>query len=46
MALTEIVRTVGDIAEIVVTILLTYVVFRIATLLDTLNRKIKEEKPI
>jgi len=34
----------GDIAEIAVTILLAYVVYKIAILVDTLNNKIKGEK--
>ncbi len=33
-----------DFAEIAVTILLAYVVYKIATLIDTLNSKIKGEK--
>jgi len=34
----------GDFAEIAVTILLAYVVYKIAILIDTLNSKIKGEK--
>lgn len=34
----------GDFAEIAVTILLAYVVYKIASLIDTLNGKIKAEK--
>lgn len=44
MTLGELVRMLGDFAEIAVTILLAYVVYKIATLIDTLNSKIKEEK--
>ncbi|MCK4424143.1 hypothetical protein KAU93_00540 [Candidatus Bathyarchaeota archaeon] len=44
MTLSELVRMLGDFAEIAVTILLAYVVYRIATLIDTLNSKIKGEK--
>ena len=44
MTLSELVRMLGDFAEIAVTILLAYVVYKIATLIDTLNSKIKEEK--
>jgi len=35
---------IGDFAEIAITILLAYVVYKIATLIDTLNRKINGEK--
>jgi hypothetical protein len=34
----------ADIAEIAVTILLAYVVYKIAVLIETLNSKIKGEK--
>lgn len=34
----------GDFAEIAVTILLAYVVYKIAMLIDTLNSKIKGQK--
>ena len=44
MTLSELVRMLGDFAEIAVTILLAYVVYKIARLIDTLNGKIKEEK--
>lgn len=44
MALGDFVRMLGDIAEITVTILLAYVVYKIAMLVDTLNCKIKGEK--
>jgi len=44
MALSDLVRMLGDFAEIAVTILLAYVVYKIATLIDTLNGKIKGEK--
>lgn len=44
MTLSELVRMLGDFAEIAVTILLAYVVYRIATLIDTLNSKIKGAK--
>jgi hypothetical protein len=42
--LSELVRMLGDFAEIAVTILLAYVVYKIAILIDTLNSKIKGEK--
>jgi len=35
---------IGDFTEIAVTILLAYVVLKIATLIDTLNGRIKAEK--
>ncbi|NWG11741.1 hypothetical protein HXY33_08380 [Candidatus Bathyarchaeota archaeon] len=44
MSLSELLRTLGDIAEIAITIMLAYVVFKIAVFLETLNRKVKEEK--
>lgn len=44
MTLSELVRMLGDFAEIAVTILLAYVVYKIAMLVDTLNSKIKGEK--
>jgi len=46
LTLSELVRMLGDIAEIAVTILLAYVVYKIASLIDTLNGKIKGEKSI
>lgn len=36
----------GDFAEIAVIVLLAYVVYKIATLIDSLNAKIKGEKTI
>ena len=44
MALTDLVRMLGDFAEIAVTILLAYVVLKIAYLIDSLNNRIKLEK--
>ncbi len=44
MSLSEFVRMLGDLTEIAVTILLAYVVYKIAILIDTLNFKIKKEK--
>jgi len=44
LTLSELVRMLGDFAEIAVTILLAYVVFKIAKLIDTLSDKIKAEK--
>lgn len=44
MTLSELVRMIGDFTEIAVTILLAYVVLKIATLIDTLNGRIKAEK--
>jgi len=46
LTLSELVRMLGDFAEIAVTILLAYVVYKIASLIDTLNGKIKGEKSI
>ncbi|MGB9741297.1 MAG: hypothetical protein ACP5IM_06690 [Candidatus Bathyarchaeia archaeon] len=44
MTLSELVKMIGDFAEIAVTILLAYAVYKIATLIDVLNVKIKREK--
>ena len=44
MTLSDFVRMVGDFAEITVTILLVYTVYKIATLIDTLDSKIRKEK--
>jgi len=44
MTLSELVRMLGDIAEIAVTILLAYVIYKVATLVDALGGKIKGEK--
>ncbi len=44
MALSELTRILGDFAEIAVTILLAYVVYKIAKLIGTLEGKIKSEK--
>jgi len=44
MTLSEIIRMLGDVAEIAVTILLVYVVYKIASFIDTLNSKIKGER--
>jgi hypothetical protein len=41
MTLSELVKIFGDFAEIAVTILLAYVVYKIAILIETLNNKIK-----
>jgi hypothetical protein len=43
MSLSELVGIVGDMAEVVVTVLLAYVAYRIAGLVRTLNKKVKEE---
>jgi hypothetical protein len=46
LTLSELIRVLGDFAEIAVTILLAYVVYKIAMFIDTLNSKIKgESKP-
>jgi len=41
LTLSELIRLIADIAEIAVTILLAYVVYKLATLLDVLTAKIK-----
>lgn len=41
MTLSELVKILGDFAEIAVTILLAYVVYKIAILIETLSNKIK-----
>jgi len=46
MALTELTRILADFAEIGVTVLLAYVVYKIARLIGTLEGKIKSEKPV
>ena len=45
MALTDFTRLVEDFAQIAVTLLLAYVAYKIAVLVDTINNKIKTEKP-
>lgn len=42
MNLSELVRLVGDLAEVAVTILLAYVVFKIAMLVESLNTRLRE----
>lgn len=44
MTLSELVKMFGDLAEIAVTILLAYVVYKVAMLVDTLRNKLKEER--
>jgi len=44
LSLGELTRMLGDFAEIAVTILLAYAVYKIAMLVDALNVKIKAEK--
>lgn len=44
MGLSETISILGDVAEITVTILLAYVVYKIAALVDTINHRIKEER--
>lgn len=46
MALTELTRIMADFAEIAVTVLLAYVVYKIARLIGTLESKIKTEKTL
>ncbi|MBS7616139.1 hypothetical protein KEJ45_02930 [Candidatus Bathyarchaeota archaeon] len=44
MTLSELVKMLGDFAEIIVTVLLAYVVYKIAVLIDTLGKKVKMGK--
>jgi len=44
LSLTEIVRVLEDFGTFVVIVLLAYVVYRIATLLEVISNKIKGEK--
>jgi len=44
LTLSELTRMLSDFAEIAVTILLAYVVYKIAGLIDTLSSRIKAEK--
>ena len=46
MALSDFVNLVEDFAQIAVTILLAYVAYKIARLVDSVSAKIKAEKPI
>jgi len=41
LTLSELIRFIADIVEIGVTVLLAYVVYKLATLIDTLTAKIK-----
>jgi hypothetical protein len=43
MTLSELIRMLEDFAEIAVTILLAYVVYKVAVLIDTLNSRLKRE---
>ncbi len=45
MALSDFVRLIEDFAQIAVTVLLAYVAYKIARLVDSINTKIKAEKP-
>jgi hypothetical protein len=44
MALSDFINMVEDFAQIAVTLLLAYVAYKIAVLVDTINGKIKAEK--
>jgi hypothetical protein len=44
MTLSELLKTVGDVAELTITILLAYIVYKLAMFLETLNKKVKEER--
>lgn len=43
MALSELVNMLSNIAEVAITVLVAYVVYRIAKLIETLDGKIKAE---
>lgn len=43
MTLSELIRMLGNFAEIAVTILLAYVVYKITVLIDALSSKVKRE---
>lgn len=43
MTLSELVRMLGDFAEIAVTILLAYLVYKVAAMVDVLNNRLKRE---
>ena len=45
MALSDFVNLVEDFAQIAATVLLVYVTYKIARLIDSINAKIKAEKP-
>lgn len=45
MALSDFIRLIEDFAQIAVTVLLAYVAYKIARLVDSINTKIKTEKP-
>jgi len=42
--LSELVRLVEDMAEVAVTVLLAYVAYKVALLVDSLSRRLKEDK--
>lgn len=44
MTLSELVRMLGDFAEIAVRVLVAYVVYKIAMLVDAINNKIADRK--
>jgi len=44
LTLTELIRMLGDITEVAVTIMLAVVVYKIAMLIDSLEIKIREKK--
>ncbi|MGB9671639.1 MAG: hypothetical protein ACPL0C_04855 [Candidatus Bathyarchaeales archaeon] len=43
MTLSELIRMLGDFAEIAVTVLFAYVVYKVAVLIDAPNSKLKRE---
>ena len=44
MNLSELVRLVEDMAEVAVTVLLAYVAYKVALLVGSLSRRLKEDK--
>jgi hypothetical protein len=44
LTLSELIKMFGDIAEVAVTVLFAYVVYKVAVLIETLNGRIKGEK--
>ncbi|MEM3577436.1 MAG: hypothetical protein QXX51_03160 [Candidatus Bathyarchaeia archaeon] len=43
MTLSELIRMLGDFVEVAMTILLAYVAYKVAVLVDALNNKLKRE---
>jgi len=43
MTLSALIRMLGDLAEVAVTILLAYLVYKVAVIVDALNSRLKRE---